>query len=86
MKTMKLDSHQVVFVLRVEHEYKSVDEMLAETNSLSTEPLNDSKKESREKETLLFHLHDLRSGLNFTFKSWQEIQDYIKEQSQKGLR
>ena len=80
---MKLDSHQVVFVLRVEHKpmYRHNGATDLKTTSLSTEDLNALKKD-----ILLFHLHDLRSGLKYTFASCKEIQDYIKEQSQKGLR
>ena len=80
---MKLDSHQVVFVLRVEHNFVDGFAGLEPSKPHSLLQKNTNRVQEIE---FLYHLHDLRRGMQFTFSSWQEIQDYIKENAKQGLR
>ncbi len=81
---MKLDSNQVVFVLRVEQKQLGLRGGL-EPPKIATEAYTLDASLELQQNNWHFHLHDLRSGTKFSFASWQELQNYIKEQTKKGL-
>jgi len=84
---MSFDSDQAVFVVRVEHRQPSkVQIQRKELTGLESTVAQDKSLLGPNHSDWYFHLHDLRSGIQISFSSWHELQDYIKKQTKKALQ